>query len=94
MCFWISLQISTDKILDLENVILLLYVWKARQQTFNEQVMSNVEQFIITIITAIVVAFIPIIFKKTKPQDLLSEDIEEINNPDGSSIRKHKKKYK
>ena len=56
--------------------------------------MSDVEQIIITSIVAIVAAFIPIVFKKNKRQDLLSEDIEEVQNPDGSSIRKEKRKFK
>lgn len=57
--------------------------------------MSPAAQILISSFIAILAAFIPIIFRrKNKPDELLSEDIEEIIKPDGSRIKKHHKRFK
>lgn len=67
---------------------------RATTQTLNALVMSDVAQLIITSLVVIFAALMPIFLKKNKPQDLLSEDIEEITNPDGSKIKREKRKFK
>ena len=68
---------------------------KSNDTNIKAQVMSlDLQTIIISCITAIITAVIPVIFTINKKAQLQSEDFEEIIKPDGSRIKKHKKLYK
>lgn len=56
--------------------------------------MQEIVLTLVPVAGSIAVAFIANYFTKNKRQDLLSEEIEETINPDGSRIKKEKRKYK
>jgi hypothetical protein len=48
---------------------------------------------IITAVASIIIALLPIVLKSNKGK-LISEEIEEIENPDGSKLKRQKRKFK
>ena len=56
--------------------------------------MENLLLSIVPTVGTIIVVLINNHYKKSKRQEMLSEEIQEITKPDGSKLKKHKRKFK